>query len=344
MLHVLARLKAYDVVTFQAEDEIAAAGAAIGASYAGALGVTSSSGPGVALKTEALGLAITAELPLILINSQRAGPSTGMPTKTEQSDLHLAVYGRNADAPLVVLAARSSAEAFDVAIEAVRLATRYMTPVVLLSDTFIANAAEPWRLPDVGALEPFPVSFRTEAEGFQPYQRDPATLARPWVRPGTPGLEHRIGGLEKDYSGRATSPTIAANHQRMTDVRHEKIARIADDIPEQTVDQGPTEGPLAVVGWGSTYGPISSAVERSREEGLAAVSHIHLRHLSPLPRNLGDLLAGFDKVLVPEMNMGQLTTVLRSRYLVPAVSLPKVTGKPFKIAEIMDAIRAHSEA
>ena len=343
VLHVLARLKAYDVVTFQAEDEIAAAGAAIGASYAGALGVTSSSGPGVALKTEALGLAITAELPLILLNSQRAGPSTGLPTKTEQSDLYLAVYGRNADAPLVVLAARSSAEAFDVAIEAVRLATRYMTPVVVLSDTFIANAAEPWRLPDVGAFEPFPVEFRTEVDGFQPYERDPETLARPWVRPGTPGLEHRIGGLEKDYATGNVSYD-PENHQRMTNVRHEKIARIADDIPEQTVDQGPAQGPLAVVGWGSTYGPISRAVERSREESLFSVSHIHLRHLSPLPRNLGDLLAGFEKVLVPEMNMGQLTTVLRSRYLVPAISLPKVTGKPFKIVEIMDAIRAHSEA
>ncbi len=342
VLHVLARLKAYDVVTFQAEDEIAAAGAAIGASYAGALGVTSSSGPGVALKTEALGLAITAELPLILLNSQRAGPSTGLPTKTEQSDLYLAVYGRNADAPLVVLAARSSADAFDVAIEAVRLATRYMTPVVVLSDTFIANAAEPWRLPDVGAFEPFPVEFRTEVDGFQPYERDPETLARPWVRPGTPGLEHRIGGLEKDYATGNVSYD-PENHQRMTDVRHEKIARIADDIPEQTVDQGPESGPLAVVGWGSTHGPISQAVERSREEGLS-VSHIHLRHLSPLPRNLGDLLAGFEKVLVPEMNMGQLTTMLRSRYLVPAIGVPKVTGKPFKIVEIMDAIRAHSEA
>ena len=342
VLHVLSRLKAYDVVTFQAEDEIAAAGAAIGASYAGALGVTSSSGPGVALKTEALGLAITAELPLILVNSQRAGPSTGMPTKTEQSDLYLAVYGRNADAPLAVLAARSSAEAFDVAIEAVRLATRYMTPVVVLSDTFIANAAEPWRLPDVGSLEPFPVAFHTDAEGFQPYRRDEETLARRWVKPGTPGLEHRIGGLEKDYTTGNVSYD-PENHQRMTDVRHEKIARIADDIPEQDVDQGPTQGPLAVVGWGSTYGPISRAVERSREEGLS-VSHIHLRYLNPLPRNLGDLLAGFDKVLVPEMNMGQLTTVLRSRYLVAAESLPKVTGKPFKIVEIMDAIRAHSEA
>ena len=343
VLHVLARLKAYDVVTFQAEDEIAAAGAAIGASYAGSLGVTSSSGPGVALKTEALGLAITAELPLILVNSQRAGPSTGMPTKTEQSDLYLAVYGRNADAPLVVLAARSSADAFDVAIKAVRLATRYMTPVVVLTDTFIANAAEPWRLPDVSTLEPFPVEFRTETEGFQPYERDPETLARPWVRPGTPGLEHRIGGLEKDYATGNVSYD-PENHQRMTDVRHEKIARIANDIPEQEVDQGPESGPLAVVGWGSTYGPISRAVERSRKEHGIAVSHIHLRHLSPLPRNLGDMLAGFDKVLVPEMNMGQLTTVLRSRYLVPAISLPKVTGKPFKIVEIMDAIRVHSEA
>ena len=342
VLHVLARLKAYDVVTFQAEDEIAAAGAAIGASYAGALGVTSSSGPGVALKTEALGLAITAELPLILVNSQRAGPSTGMPTKTEQSDLYLAIYGRNADAPLVVLAARSSADAFDVAIEAVRLATRYMTPVVVLSDTFIANAAEPWRLPDVGAFEPFPVEFRTKVDGFQPYERDPETLARPWVRPGTPGLEHRIGGLEKDYATGNVSYD-PENHQRMTNVRHEKIARIANDIPEQTVDQGPESGPLAVVGWGSTYGPISRAVERSRNEYGISVSHIHLRHLSPLPRNLGDLLSGFEKVLVPEMNMGQLTTVLRSRYLVPAISLPKVTGKPFKIVEIMDGIRAHSE-
>ena len=343
VLHVLSRLKAYDVVTFQAEDEIAAAGAAIGASYAGALGVTSSSGPGVALKTEALGLAITAELPLILINSQRAGPSTGMPTKTEQSDLYLAVYGRNADAPLVVLAARSSAEAFDVAIEAVRLATRYMTPVVVLSDTFIANAAEPWRLPDVGTLEPFPVNFHTDAEGFQPYRRDEETLARRWVKPGTPGLEHRIGGLEKDYTTGNVSYD-PENHQRMTNVRHEKIANIADDIPEQEVDQGPDHGAIAVVGWGSTYGPISRAVERSRDEYGIDVAHIHLRYLNPLPRNLGDLLASYETVLVPEMNMGQLTTVLRSRYLVPAVSVPKVTGKPFKIVEIMDAIRAHSEA
>jgi 2-oxoglutarate ferredoxin oxidoreductase subunit alpha len=341
VLHVLARLKSYDVLTFQAEDEIAAVGAAIGAAYAGALGVTSSSGPGVALKTEALGLAITAELPLILLNTQRAGPSTGMPTKTEQSDLYLSVYGRNADAPLVVLAARSSAEAFDVAVEAVRLATRYMTPVVILSDTFIANAAEPWLLPDAASFKPFPVAFRTETEDFHPYVRDPETLARPWVKPGTAGLEHRIGGLEKDFASGNVSYD-ADNHQRMTNVRHDKIARIADDIPLQTVDQGPKGGRLAVVGWGSTYGPISRAVERSRTEGTD-VSHIHLRHLSPLPRNLGELLAGFDKVLIPEMNMGQLSTLLRSEYLVPAISLPKVTGKPFKITEIMDAIAEHSE-
>lgn len=341
VLHVLSRLKAHDVVTFQAEDEIAAAGAAIGASYAGSLGVTSSSGPGVALKTEALGLAITAELPLILVNSQRAGPSTGMPTKTEQSDLYLAIYGRNADAPLAVLAARSPSDAFDVAVEAVRLATRYMTPVVILTDTFIANAAEPWRLPDAGAFAPFPAAFRTDPAGFHPYARDPETLARPWVKPGTPGLEHRIGGLEKDYDSGNVSYD-PENHQRMTDARHRKIARIAGAIPPQAVEQGPESGALAVVGWGSTYGPISRAVERTRGEGRA-VSHIHLRHLCPLPANLGPLLAGFDKVLIPEMNMGQLATVLRSRYLIPALSLPKVTGKPFKIAEIADAIRAHSE-
>ncbi len=335
LLHVLARLKQYDVMTFQAEDEIAAIGTAIGASYAGSLGVTSSSGPGVALKTEALGLAITAELPLILVNSQRAGPSTGMPTKTEQSDLFLAVYGRNADAPLVVLAPRSSADCFDIAIEAVRIATRHMTPVVVLSDTFIVNAAEPWRLPDLSALEDFPVHYHSDPDGFQPYRRDPKTLARPWVKPGTPRLEHRIGGLEKAF-GSGDVSYDPDNHQRMTDIRREKIARVADYIPEQTVEQGPETGRLAVVGWGSTFGPISRAVERVEHDG---VSHIHLRHMWPLPRNLGDLLRGFDRVLVPEMNMGQLCTILRSEYLIHAESLPKVTGKPFKITEIMDAIR-----
>ena len=341
VLHELARLKAYDVTTFQAEDEIAAICAAIGASYGGALGVTSSSGPGIALKTEAIGLAIATELPLIVINTQRAGPSTGMPTKTEQSDLFLAVYGRNADAPLVVLAAYSSADSFDVAIEAVRLATKYMTPVMLLSDTYIANAAEPWLVPDANQFEPFKVDFRTEAEGFQPFMRDDATLARPWVKPGTPGLEHRIGGLER-ASGSGNVSYDAENHQLMTNIRFDKIAGIADDIPLQKIESGGESGQIAVVGWGSTFGPISRAVGHLRAEGKA-VSHIHLRHINPMPKNLGEMLGRFDKILVPELNMGQLSTILRDRYLVPAESLSKVTGKPFRIVEIEDGIRAALE-
>ena len=341
LLHVLARLKSYDVTTFQAEDEIAAVGAAIGASYAGSLGVTSSSGPGIALKTEAIGLAIATELPLIVVNTQRAGPSTGMPTKTEQSDLYLAAYGRNADSPLVVIAAHSSADSFEVAIEAVRLATKYMTPVIILSDTYIANAAEPWRVPDADHFEPFKVGYRTESEGFQPFMRDDATLARPWVKPGTPGLEHRIGGLERAYDSGNVSYD-AENHQRMTDVRFKKIAGIVDDIPSQNVESGTDSGQLAVVGWGSTYGPISSAVGHLRAEGKA-VSHIHLRYINPMPKNLGELLARFDKVLVPEMNMGQLTTILRDRFMVAAEGLNKVTGKPFRISEIEDGIRASLE-
>ncbi|MBT4426955.1 MAG: 2-oxoacid:acceptor oxidoreductase subunit alpha [Rhodospirillaceae bacterium] len=341
ILHVLSRLKAYDVTTFQAEDEIAAVCAAIGASYGGALGVTSSSGPGIALKTEAIGLAIASELPLIVVNTQRAGPSTGMPTKTEQSDLYLAAYGRNADAPLIVLAAHSSADSFDVAIEAVRLATKYMTPVMLLSDTYIANAAEPWLVPDADQFEPFKVEFRTEAEGFQPYMRDSATLARPWVKPGTPGLEHRIGGLERDSdSGNVSNDP--ENHQLMTNTRFNKIAGIVDDIPLQEIESGGDSGQIVVVGWGSTYGPISRAVGHLRDEGKA-VSHIHLRYINPLAKNLGDLLARFDKVLVPEMNMGQLSTILRDRYLLPIESLCKVTGKPFRIIEVEDGIRAALE-
>ena len=341
ILHVLSRLKAYDVTTFQAEDEIAAVCAAIGASYGGALGVTSSSGPGIALKTEAIGLAIASELPLIVVNTQRAGPSTGMPTKTEQSDLYLAAYGRNADAPLIVLAAHSSADSFDVAIEAVRLATKYMTPVMLLSDTYIANAAEPWLVPDADQFEPFKVEFRTEAEGFQPYMRNSATLARPWVKPGTPGLEHRIGGLERDSdSGNVSNDP--ENHQLMTNTRFNKIAGIVDDIPLQEIESGGDSGQIVVVGWGSTYGPISRAVGHLRDEGKA-VSHIHLRYINPLAKNLGDLLARFDKVLVPEMNMGQLSTILRDRYLLPIESLCKVTGKPFRIIEVEDGIRAALE-
>ncbi len=341
ILHSLAGLKQYGVKTFQAEDEIAAVCAAIGASYAGALGVTSSSGPGIALKAEAIGLAISAELPLVVVNSQRAGPSTGMPTKTEQSDLYQAVYGRNGDSPLVVLSASSPSDCFDAAIEAVRLATKYMTPVMLLTDGYIANAAEPWLIPDVDTFEKMPTSFYTDPKDFHPFLRDPKTLARVWAVPGTAGLEHRIGGLEKDYDSGHISYD-ADNHQRMTDVRKAKIDGIANDIPEQTVADGTESGKLAVVGWGSTYGPISSAVSRLREEGCD-VSHIHLRHIWPLPRNLKTLLSGFDRVLVPEMNTGQLVTVLRSEYLLDAEGLNKVTGQPFRVVEIEAAIRDRLE-
>jgi 2-oxoglutarate/2-oxoacid ferredoxin oxidoreductase subunit alpha len=341
VLHTLAGLKQFGVVTFQAEDEIAAMCAAIGASYGGALGVTSSSGPGIALKTEALGLAVMTELPVVVLNNQRAGPSTGLPTKTEQSDLHQAVYGRNGDTPLPVLATATPADCFDVAIEAVRIATKYMTPVLVLTDGYLANAAEPWRIPDLDAIAPFPVRFRTEPEGFQPYGRDPATLARPWVRPGTPGLEHRIGGIEKaDGSGNISYDPD--NHQRMTDIRAGKVAGIARDIPLQDVSVGPRTGRIAVVGWGSTFGPIHQAVAALVAEGHS-VAQIHLRYLNPFPRNLGELLRGFECVLVPEMNNGQLVTLLRAEYLVPAEKVTKVTGKPFRISELVETIRARLE-
>ena len=341
LLHTLATLQSYGVVTLQAEDEIAAVCSAIGASYAGAIGVTSSSGPGVALKSEAIGLAVAVELPLIVVNTQRAGPSTGMPTKTEQSDLYQAVFGRNADTPVVVIAARSPSDCFNTAVEAVRIATRYMTPVILLSDGYIANAAQPWIIPDVEKLGRFPVRFRTDPEGFQPYLRDPETLARPWAIPGTPGLEHRIGGLEKDYDSGHISYD-PDNHRRMTEARAAKIARIADDIPLQSIEEGHERGELAVVGWGSTYGPISRAVNNMRIDGYD-VAHIHIRHIWPLPPNLGELLAGFGRVLVPEMNTGQLVTLLRSEYLLPAEKLNKVSGQPFKIEEIETAIREYFE-
>ena len=341
LLHILSHLKEYDVVTFQAEDEIAAICSAIGASYAGALGVTSSSGPGVALKTEALGLAISIELPLVLVNSQRAGPSTGMPTKTEQSDLYQAVFGRNADAPLAVLAARAPSNCFDVAVEAVRIAVQHMTPVILLTDGYIANAAEPWLIPDAESFEVPPVEFRTDAEGFHPYLRDEKTLARAWAVPGTPGLEHRVGGIEKDFDSGNISYD-PDNHQRMTEVRAEKIARIADGFPPLVPEQGNTKGRLAVLGWGSTFGPISRAVSNLRDDGLD-VSHVHLRHIWPLPRDLGDLLRGFDQVLVPEMNRGQLLTLVRSETLVAAEGLSKVTGLPFKISEIEAGVRTRLE-
>lgn len=337
ILHHLARLKEYGITTFQAEDEIAAICSAIGASYAGQLGVTSSSGPGIALKGEAMGLAIMTELPLVIINSQRGGPSTGLPTKTEQSDLYQAVYGRNGDAPMPVIAARSPADCFNCAIEAVRLAVRYMTPVMLLTDGYIANAAEPWLVPDMDAYKPFPVEFMESApEGrFLPYERTQSG-GRPWVKPGTPGLMHRIGGIEKaqnsghiDYS--------PANHEMMTKLRKMKIDGIADDMPEQDVTLGDDSGKLAIVGWGSTFGPIHQAVRRARAKGQD-VHHIHVRNIWPLPRNLGDLLKRYEKVIVPEMNTGQFKTVLRDQYLVDARPLNKVSGQPFTIAEIEAAI------
>ena len=337
LLHTLANLRAYGVVTFQAEDEIAASGAALGASYAGALGVTSSSGPGIALKTEMLGLAIATELPLVVIDSQRAGPSTGMPTKAEQSDLFQAVHGRNADAPLAVLAPATTADCFDIALEAVRLATKYMTPVIVLSDGYLAHAAEPWRIPREADLPRFPVSYRTDPDGFHPFLRDPETLARPWVKPGTPQLEHRIGGLEKDYDSGHISYD-PDNHARMTKARADKIAGIARDVPLQDVALGEDHGKLAVVGWGSTFGSIYQAVKIARDEGRD-VAHIHLRYLNPFPRNLGELLKRYDRVLVPEMNNGQLVKLLRAEFLIPAEPLTKVTGKPFRVTEIVQAIR-----
>ena len=335
ILHHLSRLKEYDVTTFQAEDEIAAICSAIGASYGGSLGVTSSSGPGIALKGEAMGLAIMTELPLVIVNSQRGGPSTGLPTKTEQSDLYQAVYGRNGDAPMPVIAARSPGDAFECAVEAVRIAVQYMTPVMLLTDGYIANAAEPWAVPDLNTYEAFPVEFLTEVpeDGFKPYGRD-EKLKRPWVKPGTPGLLHRIGGIEKELDTGHIN-YAADNHQAMTDIRKDKIDGIK--VPDQIVELGAEGGKLAVVGWGSTFGPIHQAVRRKRAEGLD-VSHVHIRHIWPLPANLGELLKSFDKVIVPEMNTGQLKTVLRDQYLVDAKPVNKVSGQPFTIAEIEAAI------
>ena len=337
ILHHLSRLKEFGVTTFQAEDEIAAICSAIGASYGGSLGITSSSGPGIALKGEAMGLAIMTELPLVIINSQRGGPSTGLPTKTEQSDLYQAVYGRNGDAPLPVIAARSPGDAFECAIEAVRIAVEYMTPVMLLTDGYIANAAEPWAVPDMSAYKPFPVEFLDHVPegGFKPYGRD-EKLARRWVKPGTPDLLHRIGGIEKEVdTGHINySP---ANHQIMTDIRKAKIDGVANSIPDQTCELGGAGGKLAIVGWGSTYGPIHQAVGRARDRSQD-VSHIHIRHIWPMPKNLGELLKSFDHVIVPEMNTGQLKTVLRDQFLVDAQPLNKVSGQPFTIAEIEAAI------
>ncbi|MBM3512876.1 MAG: 2-oxoacid:acceptor oxidoreductase subunit alpha [Alphaproteobacteria bacterium] len=338
VLHILARLKQFGITTFQAEDEIAACCAALGASFGGKLGITASSGPGIALKTEAIGLGISTELPLVIVNTQRAGPSTGMPTKTEQSDLYLAVWGRNADAPIPVIASRAPGDCFDVAIEAVRLATKYMTPVMILTDGYIANAAEPWKIPSMKDYAPFKVDFRTDPNGYNVFMRDQKTLARPWVKPGTPGMMHRIGGIEKD-SLTGNISYADANHQLMTDTRAAKINNIANDIPEQGVELGATKGKLAVVGWGSTFGPINRAVSNMRDKGLD-VSHIHIRYVWPLPRNLGALLKSYDKVLVAEMNNGQMLTLLKSQYLIDAKGLLKVSGQPLKIDEVENAIRA----
>ncbi len=336
LLHQLTGLEEAGVATFQAEDEIAAICSAIGASYGGKLGVTSSSGPGIALKTEAMGLAVATELPLVIVNSQRAGPSTGMPTKTEQSDLYQAVYGRNGDTPLPVVAARSPGDCFDTAVEAVRIALRHMTPVILLTDGYIANASELWPIPDLDAYDSI-ASWKPgrNARG-NVFERDAETFARVWASPGHSGYVHRVGGIEKDIESGNISYE-PDNHQAMTDMRRDKVASVADYLPDQEIDAG-TRGGLAVVAWGSTWGSVHQAVRGCVADGLA-VAHIHLRHINPLPANLAALLAAFDKVLVPELNDGQLATLLRDKLLLSVEQLNKVTGQPFHVSEIKERIR-----
>lgn len=332
ILHELSIHKNFGVKTFQAEDEIAAMCAAIGASFAGNLGLTGTSGPGLALKSEAIGLAVMTELPVVIIDVQRGGPSTGLPTKTEQADLLQAMFGRNGECPVAIVAPATPSECFQMAVEAFRIATRHMLPVIYLSDGYLANGAEPWRLPAIDELPRFEVKLTTETNGFNPYNRDPETLARPWAVPGTPNLEHRIGGIEKeDITGNVSYEP--ENHMHMVLTRADKVARIAYDIPDIEVF-GEPQGRLLVIGWGSTYGSITSAVEEMQRRGKS-VSSIHLRYLNPFPSNLGDILGRFDRVLIPELNLGQLAMLLRARYLVPAVSFPKVKGKPFKISELM---------
>ncbi len=335
ILHQLSLYKSFGVTTFQAEDEIAAISAVIGAAYAGALAITTTSGPGMALKAEALGLAIAVELPLVICNVQRGGPSTGLPTKTEQADLLQALYGRNADAPVPILAAKTPGDCFWVAFEACRIAVKYMVPVIILSDGYLANGAEPWRIPEVADLPKIPVEYRSDPEGFKPYQRDPDTLARPWAIPGTPGLEHRVGGLEKqDGSGNVSYDPL--NHERMMRLRAAKVDAVAEEIPKLE-PEGDPEGDVLVVGWGSTYGAITVAVRALRRQGRK-IGHLHLRYLNPLPRDLGDVMKSYRHVLVPEMNMGQLVFLLRAKYLVDAQSFSKIQGKPFTIAEIEEKI------
>ena len=335
ILEELALHKSFRVRTFQAEDEIAAATSAIGASFGGALGGTASRGPGIALKGEAIGLAVTAELPLVIFDIQRGGPSTGLPTKTEQADLMQALYGRNSESPVVVIAPSTPGDCFFIAYEAVRIAIKYMVPVMVLSDGYLANGSEPWLIPDVTTLPDIPVNFRTDPEGFFPYLRDPATLARPWVRPGTPGLEHRIGGIEKqDVTGNISYEPD--NHEHMVLTRAEKVRRVAQEIPPTSIN-GPATGDVLVVGWGGTYGAITAAVEEAQIEGKGVAS-VHLRHLNPLPPDLGQILRQYRRVLVPEINSGQLVRVLRAEYLVDAVGYNRVTGMPLASQDILEAI------
>jgi 2-oxoglutarate/2-oxoacid ferredoxin oxidoreductase subunit alpha len=335
ILHELSMLKEFGVVTFQAEDEIAAITSAIGAAYGGHLAITTTSGPGMALKTEAIGLATMVELPLVIVDIQRGGPSTGLPTKTEQADLFQALFGRNSEAPVPVLAASSPGDCFWVALEASRIAVKYMVPVIVLSDGYLANGAEPWRIPDLSELPEMTVRFRTDPAGFRPYEREPFTLARPWAVPGTPGLEHRVGGLEKqDVTGNISYDPL--NHERMVHLRAQKVEAVVADVPD-VVPAGAPDGDLLVVGWGSTYGAITAAVRGARERGRR-VGHVHLRYLNPLPKNLGEVLGRYRRVLVPELNLGQLHWILRARYLVDAISYPKVQGKPFKQSELESRI------
>ncbi len=340
ILEELAGLKEFGVRTFQAEDEIAASGAALGAAFGGSLGVTTSAGPGIVLKSETVGLAVTLELPLVIVDIQRAGPSTGMPTKPEQADLLMVLHGRNSESPVPVVAAATPAGCFDAAIEAARIAVKYRTPVFLLSDAYLANGSEPWRIPDVANLPDISTEFASEPnddEGFLPYKRDPETLARPWAIPGTPGLEHRIGGLEKaNETGNVSYDP--ENHDLMVRLRAAKVAGIAADIPELEVDD-PDGADTLVIGWGSTYGSIVAAVQRVRGSGRS-VARAHLEYLNPFPRNTGEVLGGYEKVLVPEINLGQLRMLLRAEFLVDAAGYNKVRGRPFRAAELADAITA----
>ncbi len=348
VLHELSKHKAFGVTTFQAEDEIAGIGAAIGSAFAGSLGVTTTSGPGVALKSESVGLAVMTELPLLVIDVQRGGPSTGLPTKTEQADLMQAMYGRNGEAPVPIVAPRSPADCFDAALEAARIAVTYRTPVMLLSDGYLANGSEPWRIPEVDDLATIDPGFATttnhvstakdgaETADFWPYLRDEATLARPWAVPGTPGLEHRIGGLEKG-EGHGDISYDPANHELMVRARQAKVDAVADSLPPLEVDDPSGQAKVLVVGWGSTYGPIGAGVRRVRRSGHH-VAQVHLRHLNPFPRDLGDVLGRYERVLVPEMNLGQLSTLLRARYLVDARGYHQVNGLPLKAAALAQAI------